>query len=223
MKIFERFCGINFRGKGQKTRNRESFWQRKFLTLKYTDISNKEQLTHCLRWVDDCFRVREDFIGFYEVKNIKSDTIVCAIKDMLQRIQISLDNCCGQCYDGASNMLGKKSGVEKQIFEMQQKAHYSHCHCHSLSLSVKDLTKQSKLLSDTAGEITVLIKFSPKRETMLASLKEVTVEDADNKCSAPKNITKLSTTRWTVPGNSFQWILDNYCHLYKLWEGSLNE
>ena len=45
----------------------------------YTDISNKEQLTLCLRWVDDCFRVREDFIGFYEVKNIKSDTIVCAI------------------------------------------------------------------------------------------------------------------------------------------------
>ena len=133
---------------------------------------------------------------------------------MLLRIQISLDNCRGQCYDGASNMLGKKSGVAKQIFEMQPKAHYSHCHCHSLSLSVKDLTKQSKLLSDTmntAGEIAVLIKFSPKRETVLASLKEVTIEDADNKCSAPKNITKLSTTRWTVRANSFQRILDNYC------------
>ena len=35
MKYFETFRGINFRGKGQKTRNRESFWQRKFLTLKY--------------------------------------------------------------------------------------------------------------------------------------------------------------------------------------------
>ena len=192
----------------------------------YTDISNKEQLTFYLRWVDDCFRVREEFLGFYEVKNIKSDTIVCAIKDMLLRMQITLDNCRGQCYDGASNMLGKKSGVAKQTFEMQPKAHYSHCHCHSLSLTVKDLTKQSKLLSDTmdtAGEIAVLIKFSPKRETMVASLKEVTVEDADNESSAPKNITKLSTTRWTVRANSFQRILDNYYHLYKLWEECLTE
>ena len=34
MKHFKIFRGINFRGKGQKTRNRESFWPRKFLTLK---------------------------------------------------------------------------------------------------------------------------------------------------------------------------------------------
>ena len=35
----------------------------------YTDISNKEQLTLCLRWIDDCFSVYEDFLGFYEVLN----------------------------------------------------------------------------------------------------------------------------------------------------------
>ena len=99
------------------------------------------QLTFCLRRVDDCFRVREEFLGFYEVKNIKSDTIVCANKDMLLRMQITLDNCRGQFYDATSNMLGKKSDVAKQIFKMQPKAHYSHCHCHSLSLSVKDLAK----------------------------------------------------------------------------------
>ena len=107
---------------------------------------------------------------------------------MLLRMKITLNNFRGQCYGGASNMLGKKSGVAKQIFEMQPKAHYSHCHCHSLSLSVKDLTKQSKLLSDTmdtAGEIVVLIKFSPKRETMLTSLKEVTDEDDDNEKQCP--------------------------------------
>ena len=35
-KNFEKFRGINFRGKGQKLRKRASFWLRKFLTLKYT-------------------------------------------------------------------------------------------------------------------------------------------------------------------------------------------
>ena len=71
----------------------------------YTDISNKEQLTLCLRWVDEILNIHEDFLGFYKLENIKSDTIVSAIRDVLLRTQISLDNCRGQCYDGASNML----------------------------------------------------------------------------------------------------------------------
>ena len=57
----------------------------------YTDISNKEQLTLCLRWIDELLDVHEDFLGFYEVKDIKSNTIVSAIRDSLLRMQISLD------------------------------------------------------------------------------------------------------------------------------------
>ena len=30
----------------------------------YTDISNKEQLTLCLRWVYEIFNIHEDFLGF---------------------------------------------------------------------------------------------------------------------------------------------------------------
>ena len=59
--------------------------------------------------VDDDLKVHEDFFGFYEVDNIKSDTIVAAIKDSLLRFNLSLDSCRGQIYDGASNMLDKKS------------------------------------------------------------------------------------------------------------------
>ena len=101
----------------------------------YTDISNKEQLTLCLRWVDEIFNIHEDLLGFYELENIKSDTIVSAISDVLLRTQISLDNCRGQCYDGARNMLGKKSGVAKQILDIQPKAFATHCHCHSETFS----------------------------------------------------------------------------------------
>ena len=101
---------------------------------------------------------------------IKSDTIVATIRDILLRTQISLDNFRGQCYDGASNMLRKKSGVAKQIQDIQPKAFVTHCHCHSLSLSVKETTKESKFLSDAmdvGAEIAIffLAKFSPKRES----------------------------------------------------------
>ena len=67
-------------------------------------------------------------------------------------------------------MLGKKSGVAKQILDIQPKVFATHCYCHSLSLSVKEATKESNILSntiDTSGEIAILLKYSPKREQKL--------------------------------------------------------
>ena len=119
--------------------------------------------------------VGENFLGFYEINDIKSDTIVDAIKDVLLRCQLELSMCRGQTYDGASNMLGKKSGVATQILTLQPTAFVTHCHGHSLSLAVKFLTSSCKIIDDTmgiVGEICILIKYSPKREKMLGSLAE---------------------------------------------------
>ena len=42
----------------------------------YTDVSNKEQLSFCLRWVDRLkLNIHEDFLGFYEVASTKSETM----------------------------------------------------------------------------------------------------------------------------------------------------
>ena len=89
---------------------------------------------------------------------------------MLLKLQLSLAYCRGQCYDGASNLLGHKTGVAKRIQDVQPKAHSTHCHGHSLSLSEKDTVKNCKLLlttMDTVKEVVTLIKFSPKREHLL--------------------------------------------------------
>ena len=132
-----------------------------------TDCSNLEHLSFNTRIVDDELEVHEDFLGFYETENIKSDTIVSAIKDVLLRFNLSLDLSRDHIYDGASNKVGKKSGVAIQISKIQPKALLTHCYGHSLSLAVKDLTSNCKILDDTmgtVGEITVLIKYSPKRE-----------------------------------------------------------
>ena len=72
-----------------------------------TVCSNLEQLSFNIRSVDDDLEFHEDFLGFYEVDNVKSDTIVVAIKDSLLRFNLSLDSCRGQIYDVANNMLGK--------------------------------------------------------------------------------------------------------------------
>eukprot|EP00112_Aurelia_sp_Birch-Aquarium-sp1_P001569 Seg1170.3 transcript_id=Seg1170.3/GoldUCD/mRNA.D3Y31 product="Zinc finger MYM-type protein 1" protein_id=Seg1170.3/GoldUCD/D3Y31 len=141
----------------------------------YTDISNKEQLSFCVHSVDSVLNIKEDFLGFYEIDNIESSTIVATIKDAFLRMQLSFSDCRGQTYDGARNMLGRKSGIATQISAVQPKALVTHCHGHSLSLAVKDLTSACKILDDTigtVGEICVLVKFSPKREKMLGAIQE---------------------------------------------------
>ena len=115
-------------------------------------------------------------LGFYEVDDIGSNTIVATIKDALIRMQLSLSDCRGQTYDGASTMLGRKSGDAAQLSSIQPKALVTHCHGHSLSLAVKDLTSECKVLADTmgtVGEICVLVKYSPKREKCLAVLRRM--------------------------------------------------
>ena len=131
----------------------------------------------------------------------------------------------GQTYDGASNMMGHKSGVAKQIREIQPKALETHCHGHALSLSVKDLTNQSKLLSDvidTVGEITVLVKYSPKREQLLGSIQSnIECDENDESLGQPTSLSKLCVTRWTVRATTYMKVLTNYDSLMKLWDISL--
>ena len=141
----------------------------------YTDISEKEQLTICIRWIDKHLEVSEDFLGFFNMPDTGAETIVRVIKDVLLKLQLSLGYCRGQCYDGASNMLGHKTVLAKRIQDVQPNAHSTYCHGHSLSLSVKDTVKNCKLLlntMDTAKEVVTLIKFSLKRGGLLGDIKE---------------------------------------------------
>lgn len=68
------------------------------------DQSNKEQLALCFRWVDECLDVHEEFIGLYHITDTSANTLVATIKDCLLRLNIQLNRCRGQCYDGAAAM-----------------------------------------------------------------------------------------------------------------------
>ena len=62
----------------------------------WTDIANLEQLSICVRTVNDNLEVFEHFLGFFEIPNIRSETVVTAIKDALIRMQLPLLSCRGQ-------------------------------------------------------------------------------------------------------------------------------
>ena len=83
----------------------------------YTDITNNEQFSFCIRHpVDDNLEVKEDFLDFCALKNIKSGEVANAIKDILLTFNL-----------GASNMIGKMSGVATKLLVEQPKALVTYC------------------------------------------------------------------------------------------------
>ena len=81
----------------------------------------------CLRWVNLNLNQHEEFIGLHVVPKICADTL-------------------GQCYNGARNMSGAKSGVTTQIKVEESRAIFSHCYGRSLQLAVADMMKETKKL-----------------------------------------------------------------------------
>ena len=76
-----------------------------------TDVSRKEQLCVSIRWVDDDFNIYEAPLEFINVPMTDSSTLTMCIKDCLIRLCLPINQCQGQAYDGAANMLGHINGV----------------------------------------------------------------------------------------------------------------
>ena len=95
---------------------------------------NNEHLSICLRFVDERYEIREEFIAFAKLKRVRAVDIADAIIKTLENLGLSLEDLRGQGYDGASTMPGERSGVQKRVRKIQSKALYTHCAGHSLNL-----------------------------------------------------------------------------------------
>ena len=157
-------------------------------------------------------------IGLYKVESISADKLVALIKDALLRMNLSLNRARGQCYDGAANKSGAKSGVAKQLTGEEPRALYTHCYGHALNLACGDAIEWCKLLQDTLDttyEITKLIRLSPCRNEIFAHAKESLAPDT---CG----IRSLCPTRRTVRADTLKSIIENYQVLQETWDESID-
>ena len=179
-----------------------------------TDCSNREQVVLVFRWVGEDLAPHEEFIGLHLTSSIAATALVAIIEDVILRMNIKLEHCRGQCYDGASTMSGKKKGVAKIISTKESRAIYTHCYGHALNLAVGDTVKQCQLMKsalDVIAEISKLIKKSPKRDASFQKLKTELAPDVPG-------FRVLCPTRWTVRAASLQSVLDNFEVLLGVWE-----
>ncbi|GJW64227.1 zinc finger MYM-type protein 1-like protein [Tanacetum coccineum] len=76
-----------------------------------SDVSHKEKMSLCLRYVDKKGDVVERFLGILHVKDTTALTLRDGINSMLAEHSLSPSRIRGQGYDGASNMKGGIMGV----------------------------------------------------------------------------------------------------------------
>ena len=122
-----------------------------------TDVSRTTQVSICIRYVDDQFKINEKFVGLYSSDSTTASALTGIIKDSLTRFDLRLDDLRGQCYDGASNMTGKVNGVQAQLKAVQPKALFVHCTAHRLQLAVQEAMTTVRELRDAIGEVSRLV------------------------------------------------------------------
>jgi hypothetical protein len=96
-------CAIETRKKIIEELGEEPF---AILADESSDISHKEQLALCLRYVDALGRPCEHFIGVVHVDDTSSLSLKDAIEGLLVSHGLTLTRIRGQGYDGASNIRG---------------------------------------------------------------------------------------------------------------------
>ena len=140
------------------------------------------------------------------VETMDGASLASFLKDILLRCNLSLNQCRGQAYDGASNMSGCFNGVASRLRSEEKAALYVHCTAHCLNLCLQDCACKCCCIRDALGlvtEISNIIRNSPKR---LASFKMIQQE----LCPDSPDLKPLCPTRWTVRTAAITAVLENY-------------
>ena len=127
-------------------------------------------------------------------------------------MNLKIENCWGQCYDGAVNMTGANKGVATQLRQTEPCTLLTHCYGVALNLAVSETIRTSKVMKDaldTTFKISKVIKLSPKRDSLFRKLK------SDLSPGVP-GFRTLFPTRWKVRGSSFKSVAQNYGTLQEL-------
>ncbi|GBO42185.1 repressor of the inhibitor of the protein kinase, partial [Araneus ventricosus] len=159
-----------------------------------TDISQIEQFSLCVRYVEDQkYKIREDFLTFVPVYDVTGAGLANTVLETLSILGLDLKKMRGQGYDGAATMRGQFRGVQASIKEKLPLALYTHCSSHSLNLYLSDASNIPSI-RNCMGVIKEVCRFfhmSTKRTEIIKS----TISDCCPE-QKKKKLISLRETRW---------------------------
>lgn len=184
------------------------------------DIQGKEQQVICVRHVDDCFEIKEDVLGIYNINNTSGKSLCQMIFDILLRLQLPIENLRCQTYDGAANMAGKHIGCQAEMKKIQPLAHYVHCGAHISHLISKSVHQAPfiKNALDYVNELGKLYSSSGKFKHIYLSQ-----HDEENEVLSPRSLKPMCPTRWLTRLSAVKSLLENFSDVLISLEEATNE
>ena len=160
-----------------------------------TDCSRLEQISICVRYVNDAAEVQERFLGFWECPKTDGGSLFLTVSSILKSLGVSMRKIRAQCYDGAANMNGKYSGLSNRIKEEEPRAVYIHCHAHILNLTLQSACSSIQEVRNALGTVNALynlLEGSAKRHAWFVAVQK-SLDDGRR----PGRLTRLCETRWS--------------------------
>ena len=201
-----------------KLKSVESFG---LLVDEVSDVSVCEHLISFIQYFDhETMKVQTSFLSCQNIledyESANADAITALILQSLEENGLPISKLTGFSSDGASVMIGERSGVATQLRQKNQCLINIHCVCHKLALSCTDTNENIKYIKDVEAWLRQLWYFfenSPKRmakymKTQIA-LKQINLSNGAAKNVASK-LKKACRTRWLSFEASVKAVLQDY-------------
>lgn len=104
------------------------------------DLSSYDQCSIVLRYVPHN-EVCERLIGLKHVTSTSGNLLFETLKDTLAELDLPLNNCEANAFDGAANMSGHYNGVTAKLSEVITSHVHTWCYAHVLNLVLSDTTQ----------------------------------------------------------------------------------
>ncbi len=123
-----------------------------------TDVMFTEQMSICIRFVNENAEVCEEFLGFLKLKEMDTQSVFDVLIPALKNWGLDLSNLVGQGYDGAS-VSGNKNGLQKKVSDHYPNATYVHCRSHVLNPAIAGAYKNVESIRDLFNNIAKITSF----------------------------------------------------------------
>ncbi|XP_049786191.1 uncharacterized protein LOC126188634 [Schistocerca cancellata] len=159
------------------------------------DIAGKEQLSIGVLFYDERkVIIREEFVGFIELKSQNASSIAEAIDIFLISNNLPAEDCVGFGFDGCSTIACRVSGVQAILIKKYYRASYVHCSSHKLILVVNDANAVPEI-RNTVATVKDTINF---------------FRESSTRWKYAPNLTRMCETRWSEKYKSIRLFSQNF-------------
>ncbi|KAK1896663.1 Zinc finger protein 862, partial [Dissostichus eleginoides] len=135
---------------------------------------------------------RDKVISSNQPRDGKADSVVAAIKSVLQKKELPVDRLYGLGTDGAAVMTGRLNGVAKQLTDSFPKLVSVACAAHRLALACKDASNAVKYMANFRNHLQELHLFFRNSANRSATLRSAATTLGLNDLK----VKEVKDTRW---------------------------